>query len=205
VSPSLHPRDLDLVKDGILGYKDLYTLRKGEPVLNNITGSLENLSEELVKIKEDPGNRQCPFYDEPAKSCRIYERRPLQCRTQECWNPQALEKLWEGDKLTRRDMLKEDPEILELLDVHEQRCSTERLDGAVKKYWKTGEAAELDPVLDMLSQDLIIRNFFIERLGRSEGELDFFLGRPLSIVVEAYKLKVEKDEQGTYHLVQIED
>ncbi|MBN2242458.1 MAG: YkgJ family cysteine cluster protein [Acidobacteria bacterium] len=205
VSPSLHPEDLDLVKSGILGYADLYTLRKGEPVLNNITGALENLSGELVKLKENPGNRQCPFYEEQEKSCRIYEHRPLQCRTQECWNPQALEKLWEKEKLTRRDILKGDAEILELLEVHEQRCSTEKADGAIKKYWETGEAAELDPVLDLLSQDLIIRNFFTERLGRGEEELDFLLGRPLSKVVEAYRLKVEKDEQGTFHLVQIED
>ncbi len=205
VSPSLHPEDLDLLKDGILRFSDLYTLRKGEPVLNNITATLDNLSGELVKLKEKPENTQCYFYDESEKSCRIYDRRPLQCRTQECWNPQALEKLWSGDKLTRRHLLRNDAELLELIDVHEQRCSTEKLDSAVKKYWETGEASELDPVIDMLSQDLIIRNFFTERLGRSEEELDFLLGRPLAKVVEAYKLKVEKDEDGTYHLTQIED
>ena len=101
--------------------------------------------------------------------------------------------------------MNDDAELLELLEVHEQRCSTEKLDSAVKKYWETGEASELDPVIDMLSQDLIVRNFFTERLGRSEEELDFLLGRPLAKVVEAYKLKVEKDEDGTYHLTQIEN
>ena len=52
---------------------------------------------------------------------------------------------------------------------------------------------------------MIIRNFFIEKMGRDEGELDFLLGRPLAKVVESYKLKVEKDEQGTYHLIQVEN
>jgi hypothetical protein len=54
----------------------------------------------------------------------------------------------------------------------------------------------------MLSQDVIIRNFFTEKLGRSEEELDFLLGRPLAKIVESYKLKVEQDEDGTYHLIQ---
>ena len=101
--------------------------------------------------------------------------------------------------------MKDDAELLELLEIHEQRCSTEKLDSAIKKYWETKETSELDPVIDMLSQDVIIRNFFIEKLERSEEELDFLLGRPLAKIVEAYKLKVEKDENGTYHLIQIED
>jgi Fe-S-cluster containining protein len=204
VSPSLHFEDLGLFNEGILQYRDVYTLRKGEPVLNNIKGSLDTLSEELIKIKEDPEGRQCNFYQEEEKSCRIYEQRPLQCRTQECWNPQALEQLWNRDKLTRRHFLKNDAEFMELVDIHEQRCSTEKLDRAIKKYWETGETSDMDPVVDMLSQDVIIRNFFTEKLGRGEEELDFLLGRPLAKIVESYRLKVEQDENGTYHLIQEE-
>jgi Fe-S-cluster containining protein/anti-sigma regulatory factor (Ser/Thr protein kinase) len=113
VSPSLHFEDLGLFDKGILQYRDVYTLRKGEPVLNNIKGSLDTLSQELVKIKEDPESRQCNFYQEEEKSCRIYEQRPLQCRTQECWNPRALEQLWNRDKLTRQHFLKDDAEFMD--------------------------------------------------------------------------------------------
>jgi Fe-S-cluster containining protein len=205
VSPSLHHEDLELFKEGILRYGDVYTLRKGEPVLDNIKGSLDNLSEELIKIKEVPESRQCFFFDEAEKSCRIYDRRPLQCRTQECWNPQALEQLWRRNKLTRRDFLKnDDAGLMDLLEIHDERCSTEKLDSAVKHYWETGETAALDPVVDMLSQDMIIRNFFIEKMGRNEEELDFLLGRPLAKIVESYNLIVEKDENGAYHLIQVE-
>jgi hypothetical protein len=93
---------------------------------------------------------------------------------------------------------------MELVDIHEQRCSTEKLDRAIKKYWETGETSDMDPVVDMLSQDVIIRNFFTEKLGRGEEELDFLLGRPLAKIVESYRLKVEQDENGTYHLIQEE-
>lgn len=204
VSPSLHFEDLDLFKKEILRYRDVYTLRKGEPVLNNIKGSLDNLSHELIKIKENPENRQCNFYQGGGKSCRIYDQRPLQCRTQECWNPESLEKLWERDKLTRRHFLKDDADLSDLIEIHEQRCSTEGLDSAIKKYWKTRDTTALDPVVDMLSQDVIIRNFFIEKLGRDNEELDFLLGRPLVKIVESYRLRVEQDESGTYHLVEDE-
>jgi len=204
VSPSLHSEDLELFDKGIIQYGDVYTLREGEPVLNNIKGSLDHLSQELIKIKEDPESRQCNFYQEEEKSCRIYDQRPVQCQTQECWNPQALEQLWNRDKLTRQHLLKENAELMDLLEIHSQRCSTEKLDSAIKKYWETGETSALDPVIDMLSQDVIIRNFFIEKLGRDKEELDFLLGRPMTKVIESYKLKVEKDEDGTYHLIQDE-
>ena len=204
VSPSLHSEDIDLFKEGILRYGDVYTLRKGEPVRNNIKGTLDTLSEELIKIKESPGGGRCLFYDEPGRQCRMYDRRPVQCRTQECWNPDALEQLWRRDKLSRRHFLKDDAELMDLIDIHEQRCSAGKLDGAIKEYWETGTTSALDPVVDMLGQDVIIRTFFIEKMGRGEDELDFLLGRPLSRIVEAYRLKVEKDENGPYHLIQDE-
>jgi len=204
VSPSLHHEDLHLFDNDFLSFRDVYTLRKGEPVLNNIKGSLDNLSQELIKVKESSEDSRCIFYDEMGKACRIYDKRPLQCRTQECWNPDPLEELWERKKLTRRDFIKEDRELLDLLQVHDQRCSPDSLDKAIKKYWETGETSDLDPVVNMLSQDMIIRKFFVEKMGRSEEELDFLLGRPLAKVIEAYKLNVEQDADGTYHLIEVE-
>ena len=203
MSPSLHHEDLYLFEEGILRFSDVYTLRKGEPVLDNVKGKLDTLSQELVKVKEPSETRQCFFYDEPSKSCRIYEKRPLQCQTQECWSPDALEKLWSRDKITRKNFLKTDEELIGLIEIHDQRCSPEKLDGAIKNYWESGKTSDLDPVVDMLSQDVIIRNFFVEKLGRKIEELDFLLGRPLAKVVESYNLRVERDESGTYHLIQM--
>lgn len=203
VSPSLHPEDLPLFDEGILRFESIYTLRKGEPVMDNVRGRLENLPEEIIKIKESPEGRVCVFYEPAGKSCRYYERRPVQCRTQECWNPEALERLWSGDKLTRRHFAEEDEELLGLLAVHDARCSPESLDRAVKKYWETGNSSDLDPVIDMLSQDMIVRDFFLNNMGRRYEELDFLLGRPLSTILEAYNLKVEKEDSGDYRLIEV--
>ncbi|MEJ2109457.1 MAG: YkgJ family cysteine cluster protein [Acidobacteriota bacterium] len=203
VSPSLHHEDLYLFDEGILRFSDVYTIRKGEPVLDNVKGKLDTLSQELIKIKEPLETRQCFYYDEPSKSCRIYEKRPLQCRTQECWSPDALEKLWSRDKLTRKDFFNNDEELMGLIEIHNQRCSPEELDDAIKNYWESCKMSDLDPVVEMLSQDVIIRNFFVEKLGRDLEELDLILGRRLASVVEAYNLRVEQDESGTYHLIQM--
>jgi len=203
VSPSLHQEDVYLFDEGILRYSDTYTIRKGEPVLDNINSRLETLSQELIKIKESSKNRLCLFYEKTGKSCRIYEKRPIQCRTQECWNPEALEHLWSRDKLTRRHLIKADNDLAELIEIHDQRCSPQLLDKTVKNYWGTGKTSDLDPVVEILSQDMIIRNFFLEKMGRDQEELEFLIGRPLAKVVEAYNLEVEKDTDGTYHLIQI--
>jgi len=117
-------------------------------------------------------------------------------------DPQALEQLWAQSKPTRQDFLKDDSELLELLHVHDQQCSPEELDRTIKQYWKSGDPSALDPILDMLSRDMMIRTFFAEKMGRDEEELDFLLGRPLATVIEFYNMKVEKDEEGTYHLIQ---
>jgi Fe-S-cluster containining protein len=204
VTPSLHLEDLSLFDEGVLRLDSLYTLRKGEPVLDNVRGKLEDLSEEIVKLKESPESRRCILYEPAGKNCRYYDRRPLQCRTQECWNPAALEELWSRNKLTRRDFIKDDEELLGLLEIHDRRCSPESLDGAIKRYWDTRESSDLDPVIDMVSQDMIVRDFFLKSLGRNPEELAFLLGRPLAKIIEAYNLKVEKDSGGAYRLVEVD-
>jgi len=60
----------------------------------------------------------------------------------------------------------------------------------------------LDEVLQILRQDMAIRNLAKTKLGCDEEELDFLLGRPLTKVVHSYGLRVEMDPNGVYHLVE---
>ena len=48
---------------------------------------------------------------------------------------------------------------------------------------------------------MIIRAFVKTRLNRAEKELNFLLGRPLTDLVHAYGMRVEKDADGTYRLI----
>jgi Fe-S-cluster containining protein len=201
-SPSLHREDGDLLSRGFISTRQIYTLRKGELVSLNIQGRLGTLPGELIKIKEDRGSGHCIFYDEHHHACRIYQHRPLQCRMQKCWSPQALQELWRHEKLTRHNLLSGDQDLLDLMETHEQRCGPEKLDTAFKEIHQSGDVTDLDQVVEMLRQDMVFRTFLKNRLGREDGELDFLLGRPLTHLVRAYGFRVEEDADGTFHLLQ---
>ena len=201
-SPSLHLEDVDLLARGLISFRQIYTLRRGEPVSLNLEGKLGSLSSELIKFKEDQEKGYCRFYSEKEKSCTIYENRPIQCRFQECWNPEALEKLWQKKKLTRRDILKNDQDLMDLLELHDERCDPERLNHLFIQWHKTQDMKVLDQVLEILRQDVAIRSLAMTKLNLTEEELDFLLGRPLAEIVRAYGLRVELDQDGVYHLVE---
>ncbi len=200
--PSLHIEDLELFNQKILTTKQAYTLRRGEPVRYNIEGHLGVLQEELIKIKDAFQSRYCSFYREDDDSCLIYQHRPIQCRVQECWNPEALKRLWNQQKLNRSHLLHQDSELMELLQVHDQRCAPERVDNAFKQFSETADESVLDDVLNILSQDFVIRKFFVEKIGRDKEDLDFLLGRPMTEIVRSYGMKVEQDKEGTYCLTE---
>jgi Fe-S-cluster containining protein len=200
-SPSLHLEDRGLWAQGLLSPRDLFTLRKGELVRLNIEGSLGPLPEELVKIKPHPETGYCVFYREQDCSCSIYEHRPLQCRVQACWAPGSLKELWHTQKLTRRDLLRDDQEMLEIIRAHDDRCAPEKLEAAHAEWCKSAREAALEPILDQLRYDTALRALVTERLGLADEELQFFFGRSLIHLVRAYGLRVDREGDGTYRLV----
>ena len=201
-SPSLHLEDAGLLARGLISTRQLYTLRRGEPVRLNIEAQLSTLPSELIKFKEEQEKGYCRFYAENQVSCAIYENRPLQCRFQQCWNPEALEKLWQEQKLTRRDILENDQDLMELLELHDERCDPERLNHLFIQLHNTRDMTVLDEVLEMLRQDVAIRGLATTKLHRDEEELDFLLGRPLTEILRPYGFRVEMDRDGVYHLVE---
>ena len=200
-SPSFQLEDEDLLTEGFISIRQVYTLRRGEPVRFNIQGRPGVLPNELIKIKEKPEQEHCSFYLESQRGCGIYDHRPLQCRFQECWNPEGLKKLWDRSKLTRHNLLEIDEDLMELLKVHDERCDPALINSVFAAYHQSGDPAVLEQVLDILRRDLAVRTLAITRLRRDEEELDFLFGRPLTEIIRVYGLRVEEDEDGVYHLV----
>ena len=200
-SPSLHVEDIGLWSQGLLSPRELYTLRPGEPVHLNVEGRLDSLPEELVKIRQRPETGHCIFYREEEKACRIYEHRPLQCRLQACWDPGPFEELWRGPKLSRRHLVQDDQEMLELIGAHDERCSPEKLGAASREWEDSGSELALHQILDQLRYDTALRSLVQERLGLGEGELEFYFGRLLIHIIRPYGFRVDRDGDGTYHLV----
>ncbi len=84
-SPGLQMADASLVYDGFIEKRNLYTIRTGEVVRDNIHGELKVTDKEIIKIREKENGRGCFYYDERVKGCAIYEYRPVQCRALACW------------------------------------------------------------------------------------------------------------------------
>jgi Fe-S-cluster containining protein len=200
-SPSLHVEDAELLIEGILSPQDLYTLRKGERAKLNAEGKLGIVQQEAIKIREKPENGQCIFYSEADRECAIYQRRPLQCRLQACWDPESLGELLHKEKLSRRYLLKDDEARLKLIHVHDERCDPEELDNAFNLIDQSGDAAALDQILEILRYDTAFRAVLTEKGGFRVEELDFYFGRSIEEIVSAYGMRVDRHEDGTYHLV----
>ena len=200
-SPSLHLEDAALVIEGILSPQDLYTLRKGERAKLYAEGKLGMVRHEAIKIKEKEENGQCIFYLEKGRECAIYQPRPLQCQLQQCWDPESLKELYNKEKLSRRYLLKEDEAKLKLISVHDERCKPEELDALFSSIDQGGDETALDRILEILRYDTTFRALLTEKGAFRVEELDFFFGRSMQEIVRAYGMRVDRHEDGTYHLV----
>lgn len=201
-SPTLQMEDLDLLKKGLIGRKDLYTIRKGELVTDNINEGLVVTERELVKVrerKEESGG--CIFYDDPGKACTIYEQRPLQCAALKCWDTREFREVFQGPKLMRKQAI-EDQVLMGLIEEHEMRCGYALLEKLVGEIESEGEEA-VEQILDLLKFDYHLRPFVAEKLALNPEEMDFFFGRPLTETITMFGLQVVQAPDGSFFLTTI--
>jgi Fe-S-cluster containining protein len=196
-------QDLPIIEKDFIQKKDLYTIRKGELVRDNLTYRLVVTDRELIKIKElDGDGGGCIFYDEVGKSCTIYQHRPVQCAALKCWDTEELIKVHMGPKLTREDLVGHKI-LLGMIEAHEKRCGYLTLEEHVKKIESEGEKS-VEKILDILKFDYQLRPFISERLGLNADEMDFFFGRPLIETIIMFGLKVTREPDGSFLLTTIE-
>jgi len=199
-SPTLHLSDFKLFEDNILSMGDVYTLRKGELVYDNVGEELDYLKEEMIKIRERPGTKVCIFFDEDSGGCRIYDTRPYQCVYFECWNPRKFLETLNEEKLSREDLFFQNRTVRELIHAHEERCSYKALEELFEKT-QGGSRESADRILDILAYDTSIRPFISEKLGIPEEGMDLIFGRPLTATIKMFGYRVDRDGEGNYCLV----
>ncbi len=185
-SPTLHYQDIELIHRGVVSVKDLYTLRPGQRVYDNIRQRPSYLEDELIKVKERPGTRQCIFYNPLSVSCSIYQQRPTQCRVFFCERPELLKGLFSQKKPTRQDIIN-DAEMLKIIDAHNRRVDMRAFVRKVESL-----RGEIDEALaELILYDLHFRDFIHERLRIPRQELSFYFGRPLSEILKDHGLELE--------------
>lgn len=191
--PTLHRADLPLVESGKIPLAALFTIRAGEMVLEPMQETPVPATEELIKIRGIGETWCCRYLAEESKACRIYHDRPLECRAQKCWDDTEIRAVYPVERLRRKDILAGTPELWELIEEHERRCSYQRLGELAGNLAAAGSGAGTGELTQMVGYDHHLRHLVRTRGKMDSGILDFLLGRPMTDTVHGFGLKAEKD------------
>ena len=192
--PTFHQADQPLIENGIIPIRYLYTIRKGEWVHDPIRGSILPVNAELIKIKSKDGKGICTFYDDRNGTCQIYTHRPIECQLLTCWDTNALEAMYEKNRLSRRDLLANMAGLWELVVDHEQRCGYCHIKDLISNLKKKYEKRLAGELCEMISYDNHLRQLVIEKGQMKPEMLDFLLGRPIEETIEMYGLRMRRME-----------
>ena len=196
--PGLHLEDQGLVDSGKIPLKDLLTFRQGEPVYNNVTGSIAPAVTDIIKIKSiDASGSDCIYYEADRKGCSIYSHRPSECAALKCWDTREIEGIYNCRRLTRRHLLAKVEGIWDLVTHHQERCDygyVAELADRIRQHRQAEEAEK--ELLELIWLDQHLREVTLERVKLDPGMLDFLFGRPLSFTIKLFKLKITKTSSG---------
>jgi Fe-S-cluster containining protein len=193
-APVLLRDDIPLFASGVLSHENTYTVREGEMVRSARDNELYESAMELIKIREHRGGGGCVFY-EGDQGCRIYDKRPVQCRAYACWSPEGMVTGLNDTALRRADLFAAADVLVQVIARHDERCAYERLRDALERAAGNDERA-VEEILDMLQYDTYARTFVYERFGFPAQGTDLLLGRPLTETIGAFGLEVVKGHDG---------
>ena len=195
--PALLGPDIELIEAGLISPKNLFTLRPGEPGYSPQEGEVVRLDHEVVLIKSGP-KQGCAFFIGP-QTCLIYDGRPLQCQSLECWNPEGFDTLTDVAYLDRSSVVNDELE-LELIKRQAQECSFKSL-AAVVKAFAAGDGRTALRAITTIEADLALRRDASEA-GIDTAELDFLFGRPLAVILPALGYELGRDNKGEWTLIE---
>jgi Fe-S-cluster containining protein len=198
--PALHHKDRDLVLNGTLPLEHLVTLRAGEPVYDNVTGTYIPADTDIIKICSNAGSTACHYLDSKNNRCRIYSDRPLECRVLECWNTTPLKKIYRQERLTRKDLIADVEGLWGLVCTHQAQCDYERLARMVERCRKTRSQQPDPSLLQMLRYDMALRRLVCEKSPEFEKNLSFLLGLPLITTIRRLGIKLHETGPDQFHL-----
>ena len=190
--PALHVGDKQIIDRGGIPLASLYTIRKGELARDNVSDRLIRLGAEIIKIKSRPDAAVCMFFNDADMSCSIYDNRPVECRTLECWNTAKLAVMYTENRLTRALVLEKVSWLKDLVTTHETECGLDRIQDLVSDR-EAGDADAGSALTEMINYDFHLRNIVTEKGKISFDMLDFLFGRPLKeIITRQFGVSVRK-------------
>ncbi len=168
----------------------LYTIREGELVHDNVKDTLFSVRSELIKIKGQNSTWTCLFFDLKKNHCTIYSHRPMECRVLECWNTDAIKKIYNINRLSRKQLISDINGLWELVEDHSIRCSYKVLGELAGSLGKTNTGDTAGKIMEIIGYDSNIRELVVEKAGIAPDITDFLFGRPLEKTLKMFNLKV---------------
>lgn len=176
--PALHLEDSPLLRNKTLSENDLYTLRVGEPVYDQILDQVVLLESECVKIRSVQESTTCIFFESNEYACCLYASRPVECRALQCWDIRHWLKASRQARLTRFEVVGAKSALAELIREHEARCGCADLLELLEQDTHGARRS----LQDATAYDTALRDVLVERGVNPQG-LEFLLGRPLDVVI----------------------
>ena len=195
--PALHWSDREVVDSGKIALKCLFTIRQGEPAYDNIRRSIAPAATDIIKVKGAADNdASCIFLDQERVGCAIYAARPMECRVLTCWDTRAIMAMYDQERLTRADLLSRLPGLNDLVAEHQERCGYEQVSLWAEHIQQGREAGQaVEGLLHAMRYDQSLRQVAVARTRLDPGLLEFIFGRPLSITIRMFRLKLAKKEE----------
>ena len=185
-SPALLAQEAEAVRPGGVFHRKAYTIRAGEPVVDNVAGGADLARQELIKPL-DPGG-VCIQFDQN-RGCKVYDHRPAQCRALACWEEMDRAPEFQGPFLDRAAALEGRQLMLDYAAAHQARCPSSRI-VELARAGLEGDKSAMVGLEEMIAFDLHTRLFAKEKGHLEEEELDLVLGRPVAVILKPLGLEV---------------
>lgn len=161
---------------------DIVCLRRGELAFDPRTGTLEPLSAEMLKIQGKDRGWECVYFLPKAKSCSIYEYRPLECRSLFCGDTTQVLKAMAEPALSRGHVVSRNSGLWACICEHEQNFPV--AEAMTLARMDSGGEGAIHPALnDLLRRELHFRRALADRVQARDRDLWAYLGRPLWLVL----------------------
>jgi Fe-S-cluster containining protein len=190
--PCIHVEDRVLIENGSIPLKFLYTIRPGELAYDHMRRALLPVTADIVKIKGQDQTWRCVFHNDPDSACRIYEKRPVECRSQKCWDTREIENIYTKNRLTRKDLLEGVNGLWELIEDHENRCSYLKLARLVRQLKEKQSGKTAAQIAEIIEYDNQLRKLVLEKSGLDPEILEFLFGRSFDKTLHMFDIKLER-------------
>jgi Fe-S-cluster containining protein len=197
--PAIHQEDKKLLEHGHIPLRYLFTIRKDEPVYDNVQGCVISAPSDIIRIRNQEGSNTCVFFSPEYNNCTIYDTRPLECRTLECWNTLEIEKIYNRGRLARQELLANTPHI-NLMEYHENRCAYLLIKKLIHQLDQGSNKDILKNIREIFAFDNHFRLLAIEKSICKPEIMDFLFGSPLQKTLPRMGLKVIR-KKDDYYLV----